>query len=207
MEKNKWEKIGNQSLAVATRNAGFDLSIYSSYSDDVKLELKKKAIKEAIYNIKVEFEFIDVDISGIKKGVYVIALSSPLSIMYKTYPSPLYSSVIYIGMGNVIGRLGSHFHNSLFDFMQSLSGANFDFYISEPEMDGHADYYKHIEWRMINDFSKRFSRKPILNKNAGSKRNIQDEGEDWWKRPIKNSGKQPRWALLPTKHSGFGELP
>jgi|AntAceMinimDraft_1070359.scaffolds.fasta_scaffold18428_2 hypothetical protein len=206
MQTNNWIKIRNQSLASYTREAGYDLTVFNDYSETTRRELKKAAISNAIYGIKYAFEQQDIDIPSVKTGVYVIALSSPFTLQYKKAASP----IIYIGIGNLMGRIKSHFENSLFDFMQSLSGTNFDFHFALPKHDEHADYYKHVEWQMLEAFSKKFGGNgigvyPILNKNAGSKRQIDDK-TDWWFKPLKNTGTTPRWKLEPTAKSQFARL-
>ncbi|MGB6326859.1 MAG: hypothetical protein WBG11_14090 [Methylocella sp.] len=207
MKTNEWVTIKNQSLAVYTREAGFDLSIYNEYSAPVQAQLRKRAIDAAMFGISNAFEEQNIDIYDIKKGIYVISLSAPLTILYRTKRS----QVIYIGIGNVMGRVKQHFEGSLFDFMQSLSGANFDFSFACPEMDGHDLYYKHVEWEMLEHFSKQYGgvddnrRFPLLNKNAGSNKGIENDS-DWWKKPLKNTGKQPRWHLSPTEYSEFATL-
>ena len=206
MQENTWIKIRNQSLARYTREAGYDLTVFNEYSETTRKELKKAAISNAIYGIKYAFEEQDIDISSVNKGVYAIALSAPFTLQYSMAASP----IIYIGMGNLMGRIKSHFENSLFDFMQSLSGTNFDFHFSLPKLDGHPDYYKHVEWQMLEGFSKKYGGNgvglyPILNKNAGSKRQIDDKN-NWWFKPLKNSGSTPRWKLEPTDKSQFARL-
>lgn len=206
MQENTWIKIRNQSLARYTREAGYDLTVFNEYSETTRKELKKATISNAIYGIKYAFEELDIDISSVNRGVYVIALSAPFTLQYSMAASP----IIYIGMGNLMGRIKSHFENSLFDFMQSLSGTNFDFHFSLPMLDGHPDYYKHVEWQMLEGFSKKYGGNgvglyPILNKNAGSKRQIDDKN-NWWFKPLKNSGSTPRWKLEPTDKSQFARL-
>src|SRR5690606_9737578 len=49
-------------------------------------------------------------------------------------------------------------------------------------------------------------RYPVLNKNAGAKKDIDDK-DPWWKKPISGQGRRPRWELKPTKHSDFKALP
>ncbi len=193
-------------MASYTREAGYDLTVFDDYSETTRGELKKAAISKAIYGIRHAFEVQDIDISSVKKGVYVIALSSPFTLHYKKAASP----IIYIGIGNLMGRIKSHFESSLFDFMQSLSGTNFDFHFALPKHDEHADYYKHVEWQMLEAFSEKFGGNgirvyPILNKNAGSKRQIEDK-TDWWFKPLKNTGATPRWKLEPTAKSQFAQL-
>jgi len=209
MDKNYWYEVKNQSLAVYARYAGFDLAIYDQYSEDVRQELRSNAIKEALWEIEEQFEYYHkFRLSEIKNGVYVISLSNPLSIRYEKHPS----QVIYIGMGNIRIRIEEHFKNSLFDFMQSLSGANFDFYFAQPSITGpKKDYHKHIEYLMLAYFSERFggikgkTRFPVLNKNAGSDKGF-DAGTEWWKKPLRFYKKGVIWALNPTEYLHFRPL-
>lgn len=206
MQANTWIRIRNQSLAKYTREAGYDLSVFNEYSETTRKELKKAAISNAIYGIKRAFEDQEIDISSVSKGVYVIALSTPFTLQYRNGASP----IIYIGLGNLMGRIKSHFEYSLFDFMQSLSGTNFDFHFALPSLEEHQDYYKHVEWQLLDAFSKKFGGNgngvyPILNKNAGSNRKIEDKS-DWWFKPLKNTGSTPRWKLEPTSKSKFARL-
>lgn len=207
MEKNTWYAIKNQSLAVYARNAGFDLAVYRDYSKEVQKELRKRAVKEALSAIESACFEKGLDISSIKNGIYVISLSNPLSIQYRNGRS----QVIYIGMGNIMGRVNSHFNNKLFDFMLGLSGADFDFYFARPALPGTADYYKHVEHLMLEYFSEQYwgmdekRRFPILNKNAGNNKEFKG-GSEWWKKPLKASGKRPLWELKPTDFSDFAPL-
>ena len=208
MKKNHWYAVKGQSLAIYARSAGFDLAVYGGYSNSVQTELKKRAIKEALHEIAVACYEQGLEVATIKDGVYVISLSNPLSIQYQTRRS----QVIYIGIGNIMGRIESHFNKSLFDFMQSLSGANFDFYFACPALKGPAkSYYKHVEYRMLEYFSEQYGgvdkvrRFPILNMKAGSNKKFSG-GTDWWKKPLKASGKRPLWELKPTAFSDFAAL-
>ena len=208
MPHNQWWTIKDQSLAIYMRNVGFDLAVYSQYSPEVQTEARKWAIKQTMAGIKKSFEAeADFSLSDINKGVYVISLSTTLSIDYQNRWSP----VIYIGLGNILSRIERHFNNSLFEFMQSLSGANFDFCFANPHKPYHPDYHKHVEFQMLEYFSEKIGgidnkkRFPILNKNAGANKHI-DEGEDWWTTPLKATGKRPFWALKPTEHSDFAPL-
>lgn len=201
MKNNEWISIKNQSLAAYTREAGFDISIYDEYSKETKIELKRRAINSAIYNIIYQFEEKCVEIRDIRKGLYVISLSSPLTISYNNKNS----QVIYIGRGYVISRIKSHFNNSLFDFMQSLTGANFDFHIARPANPKSDRYHIHVEWQMLEYFSEIYGSKPILNKNKGSAQGI-NSNSIWWKSPLQVRGRRPRWELRPTNFSEFALL-
>src|ERR1700733_2623798 len=165
IKENTWFTIRKQSLAVAARDAGFDLAIYDQYSDDMKPELRKRTIKSIMRQIAFAFEELtESDLSELSQGVYIISLSPPLTLTYEKKNS----EIIYIGLGNVISRIKSHFKRSLFDFMQSLSGADFDFKFSRPHLSYYTDYYKHVEFRMLEYFRASVGSLPLLNSNAGS---------------------------------------
>ena len=205
-----WTKIQGMSLARAVRQVGFDITVYEDYNGEIQLEVQKKAIKRVLQELN-EYYYYETNrtLKDIKMGVYVICLSSPFAI---NYPGGL-SEIIYIGRGNVLGRLRSHFAHSLFPFMQSLSGTDFDFFISEPKMPGPGvagEYFKHVEYLLLDRFKKKFGGAerevwfPLLNSNAGSKKNL-DSG-DGWDKPLSRAGKTPRWALEPTRYWDFEKL-
>lgn len=192
------------------RNAGFDLAVYSEYSDSVRKEARKGAIKETMRGIEESFEAeAGFELTDIDRGVYVISLSTPLAILYRYGWSP----VIYIGIGNIVSRIESHFNNSLFDLMESVSGANFDFSFASPKKLFYRgdDYYKHVEFLMLEYFCEKVGgvdetrRYPILNRNAGADKDI-DDNDEWWNTPLKATGRKPLWALKPTHHSHFAPL-
>ncbi len=208
VKTNKWHSVKEQSLAVFARNAGFDLAMYRDYSEDVQDELRKRAVKEAMAEIEYACEDKGFDFSGVKKGVYVITLSNPLSIQYFHRKS----KVIYIGRGAIKDRIKSHFENKLFDFMLTLNGADFDFHFAKPALAGTPDYFKHVEHLMLEYFMVQYGgldnevrRYPILNKYAGSDKSYRG-GDDWWKQPLKACGTPPLWELKPTGDSIFSPL-
>jgi hypothetical protein len=95
--------------------------------------------------------------------------------------------------------------------MLGLAGANFDFYFSCPALPGTGNYFVHVEHLMLEYFNEVYGgiddhRKfPILNKNAGWDRGF-NGGTDWWKKPLKASGKRPPWELTPTNFNDFAPL-
>ena len=91
--------------------------------------------------------------------------------------------------------------------MRSLQGANFDFYLTEPRSSVAEDYFKHIEFLLLDRFKASIggASYPILNKNAGSDRGVAEVGKGWDK-PLKRSGKKPIWSLEKTKFWDFEAL-
>ena len=207
MENNLWYSVRDQSLAIYARNAGFDLAVYDGYPETVQEVLRKRAIQEALGAIKEECGEQDFEVADVRRGVYVIALSHPLSIQYRKWRS----QVVYIGMGNILRRIKAHLEWTLFDFMRDLSGAEFDFHFACPALQGTANYYKHVEHLMLEYFNEQYGgiddsrRFPILNKNRGSDQHFRG-GTDWWKKPLKATGRKPLWELKPTDYSVYAPL-
>lgn len=207
MKPNHWYSVRGQSLAIYARNAGFDLAMYDDYDESVQIELRRLAVKSAVAAIEGACWNQDFDIEKVRTGIYVIALSNPLSIQYRNKRS----QVIYIGRGNILGRIKSHFERKLFDFMLDLSGANFDFYFAKPARPGTKNYYQHVEHLMLDYFTSQYGgmddkrRFPILNKNAGTDHYFA-AGTEWWAKPLKASGRRPLWELKPTDFSDYAPL-
>ena len=203
MENMKWWQIEGQSLAFAVREAGYDLTMFYDYPPDVQESLKKAAIANVMSNLIYDFEEkYSKPLPDIKKGVYVIGLSDPFTIAYGEWSS----ETIYIGQGNIVNRLETHFKNSLFKVMMSLAGADFKFYLSEPVHGEGADFHKHVEHMLLEKFKQKSGGSfPLLNEKAGSKRNY-DSLPKGWDTPLKMSGKKPIWAISPTKFWNFAKL-
>jgi len=204
MKEIEWMLLRDQSLALAAREAGYDLTMFDDYSPETQEQLRKAAIKISMRNLDWEFEEnTGRALSSIKCGLYVISISSPFTIQY----DDACSEIIYVGIGNVRNRIESHFNNSLFDFMMSVAGANFDFKICEPKHDSEESYYKHMEYMLLEKFSQKIGggKYPLLNKKAGSNKLIEEMAKGW-DRPLKASGKKPIWQLEPTRHWEFTKL-
>jgi hypothetical protein len=202
MSNVNWWKIKDQSLALAVREAGYDLTMFHDYPKDTQIALRKSATKIILRNIQDQFEITtEKELKSIKQGVYVICVSNPFTIKYEKATS----EIIYIGIGNICGRLEAHFNHSLFDFMMSIAGANFDFYLTEPKSSPGDLFYKHIEYMLLDKFLEKYGSYPLLNTNAGSKKEF-DVAAKGWDKPLKASGKKPIWEIKPTKHSDFGSL-
>lgn len=207
MKKNHWYAVKRQSLAIYARDAGFDLAVYHDYPETVQEILRKRAIQEALWAIETECADQNFEVSEVTRGVYVIALSHPLSIQYRERRS----QVIYIGMGNIMHRIKAHFEWTLFDFMLDLSGAEFDFYFACPARQNAPLFYKHVEYLMLHYFNELCGgiddsrRYPILNKNSGSNQHLKPF-KPWWKTPLKATGRKPLWELWPTDYSKYAPL-
>ena len=202
--KIRWVKLKEYSLAWSAREAGFDLTMFDSYTPQAKSALKTAAVRMALDYLADEYEEkTGLSLKDLSWGVYVIRMTSGMSIRYEQGVSP----VIYIGRGSVGGRVKSHFNDKLFPMMQSLSGANYDFWITEPKKGSRGrpseKYHKQLEHNLLEKFEEKYGSLPLLNKNRGS-----DFGEtlgENWDRPIRTRGQQPKWILEATKHFQVGK--
>tara|TARA_Y100001001_G_C7886467_1_gene266572 strand:+ start:162 stop:779 length:618 start_codon:yes stop_codon:yes gene_type:complete len=204
MAKVKWTAVRDQSLALAAREAGFNLTMFEEYPEATQQELRKQAIKIALRNIEWEYEEeTGKDLCDVRQGVYVISISQPFTIAYDGGCS----EIIYIGIGNIFGRIKSHFNNSLFDFMMSVAGANFDFHFTDPKYKTGPDYYKHIEYMLLEKFAEKKGggQYPLLNTNAGSNRGY-EEMTKGWDQPLVGYRRRAIWQIKPTKHWEFAKL-
>ena len=103
-------------------------------------------ILEAIRSLRSEYlDMTGCPLQNLKKGAYVIRLSDNMSMFYGNRH---HSPVIYIGHGSIETRLKKHYEDKLFDFMLSLNGMNFDFYVCEPWKPKYrrTDFHKQIEY-------------------------------------------------------------
>lgn len=190
-----WTALKGQSLAKAAREAGYDLTMFDQYPVTVQDTLKFHSIRNVLENLSSDYEFAtDEILKDVRQGVYVICLSDPFTVQYGSKRS----NVIYIGRGAILSRLKVHFENSLFDVMMSLAGANFDFYLAEPDENKEEGYFKQLEHDLLEYFHEHVGdgKYPLLNKNAGT--NLDLELGAGWNKPIKGSGKKPTWAITPT---------
>lgn len=200
-----WYRVPEIDMAEAARLAGFDLAVFDGYSKKVQTEIRAKVAIQARKYISSCLEEGDAQksLNDFENAVYVISLGKQLALKYKKN----WSTVLYIGEGHAIGRLESHLRSILFDVMLSLNGASFSFMISEPRQPNAADYYKHIEWALLDKFSKDIGggELPILNNQKGSYRG-EYTLQPGWNSPLKNSGKNPRWLVHPTSKNEFKPL-
>lgn len=191
----EWVAVKKQSLALAARQAGYDLTMFEDYPKAVQDTLRYHSIKNVLDNLCSSFEDeTERPLYDVRQGVYVICLSDPFTVQYgkKT------SNIIYIGRGVISNRLKSHFENSLFDVMMSLAGSDFDFYLAEPKDSNGDGYFKQLEHDLLAYFRTRIGdgKYPLLNKNAGT--DVGLKLGDGWNKPLKASGKKPTWAIAPT---------
>ncbi len=194
-KKIHWTSVKKQSLALAAREAGYDLTMFEDYPKAVQDTLRYHSIKNVLDNLCSNFEELtNRSLFEVRQGVYVICLSDPFTVQYGSKTS----NIIYIGRGSISSRLKSHFENSLFDVMMSLAGSDFDFYLAEPKDENGDGYFKQLEHDLLAYFRSRIGdgKHPLLNKYAGTDVGLKlGEG---WNKPLKASGKRPTWAIVPT---------
>jgi len=203
LAKIRWVKLKEYNLALSAREAGFDISVFDYYKPAAQKVVKSQTVNMAIEFLKEEY----VDLTGqellsVKNGVYVIRLASNFSIRYPKGILP----IVYIGRGDVNGRIKTHFKDKLFPLMESLTGATFDFWITNPKRGGQGrtaqDYHKQLEYNLLKKFWEKYgddeNKYPLLNKNKG-----EDCGYELgpnWDKPLRGDGRRHAWTLEATKH-------
>jgi len=207
LAKIEWVKLNGYNLAWSAREAGFDISVFEDYKPKVQKLVKQYTILEAIRYLKEEYEDETEDpLDEVSSGVYVIRLEQNFTVQYPKGNSP----IIYIGRGQVDGRIKDHFKQKLFPLMESLSGVHFDFWIANPKRGGRGrtaeDYHKQLEYELLEEFGQRFGGDtyyyPILNKNKGTDCKFA-LGLNW-DEPLRGDSRQNAWILTPTKHFKVG---
>ncbi len=195
---NTWYQIPRLNLAVAARKAGFDLSIYDYYSSSVRKELRRHTVFEMMNGIRDQiWNDNEFELKSFDKSVYTISLAQPLTVRYQLKCC----HIVYIGQGRAGARIEKHFSSKLFDFMQSLSGAEYNIQIALPKRPNCGEYYRHVEFQMLSHFAEKFGGTeralPLLNKNRGSDQGYTEDNR-WWSKAIDRVGKKPIWSLNPT---------
>ena len=203
LAKIRWVKLKEYNLAWSAREAGFDIAVYDDYKPAAQKIVKSQTVNMAIEFLKEEYEEKTKEsLLKVKNGVYVIRLASNFSVRYPQGISP----IIYIGRGEVNGRIKTHFTKKLFPLMESLTGATFDFWITNPKRGGQGrtaeDYHKQLEYNLLEGFKERFGdsklKYPLLNKIKG-----EDCGREIgpnWDKPLRGDSRKHIWTLEPTKH-------
>ena len=210
----EWIRTDEIDFNMAARIEGFNLGMYEDYPKEVQETIKSRTINRIIKTLDYEWENkvychpnknrFSSKFSDVKRGIYVLSLSSGFAI---EYPKGV-SNVIYIGKGSSRGRIKSHLKTSLFDLYRSLNGINFRFHFSEPKKQKSPQYYEDVETDLLNEFREIYGdddelRYPILNYNSGRQHNkAHDHGKNW-KAPLKNSGSKFNWEIRPTRKSGW----
>ena len=103
----------------------------------------------------------DISDSEVDRGVYVIRLSRPYTILYPNRRSP----VLYIGEGNTRGRLRSHLSKWVTEFARIIPEMSIDARICQPRVQKNAEAYKEVEADLLSHFCQVYGAIPIFNRN------------------------------------------
>jgi hypothetical protein len=167
----------------------------------VKAFMRKKTVDSVVAKLRQAWrdEFEDgppsgLDFSEVKNGVYVISIGDGFGVRYKRECS----EVMYIGRGRIAIRLRSHLSNWIFDMSRSLRDVPFRFYM-EAVGDGRSkDAFKDFERHLLEQFSRKFGEKPLINKINGRAGSTAHAYDGNWSAPIDNRGKLYLWQIRPS---------
>lgn len=201
-----WKQSKLISVFEEAQALGFDLRKFDQQSEDVQASLKKATVARVLKSVRETWDR-DVEnianknwFSGVKNGVYVIAIGHGFGVSY----GDACSEVMYIGRGKIENRLRSHLHNWIFDMSRSLRDVPFKFYLEEFGDGRSPDAFKDFEHWLLDQFHEKFGEKPLLNKIAGREGTIDHEFSGNCSAPLDNRGKKFLWQIRPsTKNPWF----
>ena len=118
------------------------------------------------------------DLGAVRHGVYCIALDGEFEFDYEKKPS----RVLYIGSGNIKGRIQSHLEGKLFDFAYELRVIPFRFYFCDltASTSGKAAQMA-LEQALLEEFYNEIDEGlPLLNAiNASRTHKLKDPSRGW----------------------------
>jgi len=145
-----------------------------------------------------EGEKRSTDFSLIKQGIYVLTLADNLSIDYDEQAS----KVLYIGRGQIRGRLSAHIKKWIREFSESLQDISFDVWMTEIKVKGSKYAYKEVEADLINHFYEKYDCFPIQNSKTGDYHEKEHDYPREWNRPLNNpSNINNGWSIKPLRNN------
>ena len=195
-----WVQVKTMSISEAASAVGFNINFFQEYSQDIQQSMKSRVIKDIILTLDDEWHWaMKSDLKNMRKGVYVISISNSI---FCQYGEDDISPVIYIGRGAIRSRLKTHFETVLFDFASTLNWINFDIYMGRPVIGGSGRSDIAWEYKLIDWFEDKYGRKPMLNRNKGTKPNRMPDISPGWNKPLKDTAVKSRcrWTIKP--HTG-----
>jgi len=118
------------------------------------------------------------DLGAVRHGVYCIALDGEFEFDYEKKPS----RVLYIGSGNIKGRIQSHLEGKLFDFAYELRVIPFRFYFCDLTASTSGEVAQRaLEQALLEEFYNEIDEGlPLLNAiNASRTHKLKDPSRGW----------------------------
>jgi len=201
-----WAETALISVFEEARHLGFDLRKFDAQTEDVQAAVKKATVDRIIcivreaWRASYDHEYgAGQDFNDIRNGVYVISMGDGFAVKYIGGCS----EIMYIGRGVIANRIRSHLFNWIFDMSRSLRDVPFRFYM-ETVGDGRSKgAFKDFEHHLLEQFSKKFQEKPLVNKIHGREGHITHSFSGNWKRPLDGRGKNYLWEIRPSKRNSW----
>lgn len=188
-------------LTEVANDIGYNLPKLKSVTKDIKDKVSTRAVLVLDSNTSKEsMNYFCKSLKNIKKGVYVIAFQKDIFLKYKKG----HSHVIYIGKGNIKGRLITHFKSWLSDLSYSLHGANLKLYFNGATTQGSGSIHSYLEYDLIKRFKEKYGEYPIKNKQTGTKHSkLIKYSKDWYMPFKRPAGAQKGWVIEPLGKNSF----
>ncbi|MBP2315472.1 hypothetical protein [Azospirillum soli] len=135
--------------------------------------------------------------ADLARSVYTIRLTGPVVIAYPTGSSPL----IYVGEGNLHGRMSSHVRTWIRDLAQTQADFGWSAHICLPRVRNNAAAYQDVEALLLQEFSARYGALPLANRQLEyvyGTHQIEDE-EHFYSVLGIGRGRRPKWAIAPCR--------
>jgi len=148
--------------------------------DGASRKLRKKMANRLVKGLRAEGLSMDeqFDLGAVRHGVYCIALDGEFEFDYEKKPS----RVLYIGSGNIKGRIQSHLEGKLFDFAYELRVIPFRFYFCDLTASTSGEVAQRaLEQALLEEFYNEIDEGlPLLNAiNASRTHKLKDPSRGW----------------------------
>jgi len=180
----KWVKFRGYSIDEHLRDQGMSFEAFDVVDEVLKdgasRKLRKKMANRLVKGLRAEGLSMDeqFDLGAVRHGVYCIALDGEFEFDYEKKPS----RVLYIGSGNIKGRIQSHLEGKLFDFAYELRVIPFRFYFCDLTASTSGEVAQRaLEQALLEEFYNEIDEGlPLLNAiNASRTHKLKDPSRGW----------------------------
>ncbi|MDP3860684.1 MAG: hypothetical protein Q8Q63_03770 [Phaeovulum sp.] len=207
METLAWTLLDGYSIESQLNADGLSFSAFDIVTKTFKMtgaeKLRGKVVGRLGSELRQEYreQNGDKDINLVTGGCYSISLGGAFQVRY----SDVFNSrVVYIGSGNVFGRLKGHLKGKLFDFAGAIRGVPLRFHVADLKETDVS--HKDLEQALLNKFlTESGGSLPLMNK-INAKADVKTKG--WpkgWDKPLhKDKGQQiAKWLIQPVSFDAW----
>ena len=202
----KWVKFRGYSIDEHLRDQGMSFEAFDVVDEVLKdgasRKLRKKMANRLVKGLRAEGLSMDeqFDLGAVRHGVYCIALDGEFEFDYEKKPS----RVLYIGSGNIKGRIQSHLEGKLFDFAYELRVIPFRFYFCDLTASTSGEVAQRaLEQALLEEFYNEIDEGlPLLNARQASRTHKLKDPSRGWNLPLqRDRGPQATAWLIKAKEN------